>query len=89
MLEEIDGADPQDRITQRYEDAERSITRNGDDGNTRQDWPDASLHVEPMICATQYRYPHSAVLLVLASESYVCDFEVFLTEVAAAGRGCS
>lgn len=48
-----------------------------DDGNNRDeiilDRPDVALYVPPMVWATQYKYSHGAVLLVLASDIYVAE----------------
>ena len=58
-----------------------------DDGASRVEYElDGSrhgLHVEPMVWASQYRYTHDAVVLVLASrpyepEDYIRDYDAFL-----------
>lgn len=62
-----------------------------DDGQSRRevilDSPTSGLYVPPRIWASQYRYDHSAVLLVLASHAYdpgdyIREYEAFLREVA-------
>jgi UDP-2-acetamido-3-amino-2,3-dideoxy-glucuronate N-acetyltransferase len=57
-----------------------------DDGKNRQsfrlDRPELTLHIEPMVWASQYRYSADAVLMVLASnrydpDDYIRDYEQF------------
>jgi acetyltransferase-like isoleucine patch superfamily enzyme len=58
-----------------------------DNGVNRQEFildrPSLGLHLPPMVWATQYKYTHDAVLLVLASDrydsaSYIRDYSEFL-----------
>lgn len=71
-----------------------SVTCVVDDGAHRQtyvlDRPDVGLHVPAMTWGAQYDYSPDAVLTVFASlpydaDDYIRDYEVFLTEVGAAG----
>ena len=61
-----------------------------DDGQNRAEFllnsPALSIHIPPMIWATQYKYSQDAVLLVLASEvydaaDYIRDYDEFLKEI--------
>ncbi len=63
-----------------------------DDGQQRQEFrldrPETTLHIEPLVWASQFRYSPDAVLLVLASEPYDPDdyirhYETFLEAIAA------
>ena len=62
-----------------------------DDGENRTeillDRPELGLHIEPMVWATEYKYSHDAVLLVLASDiykadDYIRDYDEFLKKVS-------
>lgn len=61
-----------------------------DDGRRRAeillDRPNLGLHIAPMVWATEYRYSHDAILLVLASDvyradDYIRDYDQFLKEL--------
>lgn len=66
-----------------------------DDGQRRAevrlDRPDLALHIPPGVWATQYRYSHDAMLLVIASheydpDDYIRDYDQFLAFVRERGR---
>ncbi len=61
-----------------------------DDGANRAelllDKPDFGVHIQPMVWATQYKYSHDAVLLVLASDKYdpadyIRDYDEYIEAV--------
>jgi len=61
-----------------------------DDGTNRAelllDKPNFGVHIQPMIWATQYKYSHDAVLLVLASDKYdpadyIRDYDEYIEAV--------
>jgi UDP-2-acetamido-3-amino-2,3-dideoxy-glucuronate N-acetyltransferase len=61
-----------------------------DDGQHRAevllDQPNQGIYIAPMVWATEYKYSHDAILLVLASHvydanDYIRDYELFLAEI--------
>ena len=65
-----------------------------DDGGNREeiilDRPTLGVHVPPMVWATQYKYTHDAVLLVMCSDfysaaDYIRDYSEFLESVTKGG----
>lgn len=74
------------------------VTVTVDDGENRAevllDDPTLGVYIPPLVWGSQFRYDSTSVLLVLASHEYdaadyIREYEVFLSEVAAAGSTAS